>query len=224
MIRDLPLNERPREKLVNQGPQSLSNAELLAILIQTGNRKDSALTLGQRVLEMMRDGIHELCNTTVQELCQIRGIGPSKAVQVLAAVELARRINMDHYLVKERVLSPEDVYAFIGQDMKHLKKEIFRVVFLNTKNGLIDYEDISMGSLNSSIVHPREVFNRAVKKSAAGVILMHNHPSGNPKPSGEDISITRRLVKAGELLGINVLDHVIIGMGRYCSMKEENLI
>jgi DNA repair protein RadC len=105
-----------------------------------------------------------------------------------------------------------------------MKKEIFRVVFLDTKNRIIDYEDISVGSLNASIVHPREVFNRAVKKSAAGVILIHNHPSGNPAPSGEDIAITKRLVQSGELLGINVLDHVIIGMGKFCSMREENFI
>ncbi len=224
MIRDLPINERPREKMLNRGAQILSNAELLAILVQTGSRNESALELGQRILELMNEGIHELNNTTVQELCKIKGIGQSKAVQVLAAVELAKRINMDHYLVKERILSPKDVYSFIGQDMKHLKKEIFRVVFLDTKNKIIDYEDISMGSLNSSIVHPREVFNRAIKKSAAGVILMHNHPSGNPSPSNEDISITKRLVKAGDLLGINVLDHVIIGLGKYCSMKEDNLM
>ena len=224
MIRDLPKNERPREKMENQGAMKLSNAELLAILIQTGNKNESAIELGQKILELLNDGIFELGNMTIQELCKIKGIGTSKAVQILAAVELAKRINMDHYLVKERILSPEDVYSTIGQDMKYMKKEVFRVIFLDTKNMVIDYENISIGSLNASVVHPREVFNRAIKKSAAGVILMHNHPSGNPTPSNEDLSITKRLVKAGELLGINVLDHVIIGIGKYFSMKEENLI
>lgn len=224
MIRDLPINERPREKMINQGPVHLSNTELLAILIQTGNRKESALQLAEKVLEKMDLGIYELNNITFQELCEVNGIGSSKAVQILAAVELANRINMDHFLVKEKILTPNDVYSIIGQDMKHLKKEVFRVVFLNTKNRVIDYENISMGSLNSSIVHPREVFSRAIKKSAAGIILIHNHPSGNPTPSNEDLSITKRLIKAGELIGINVLDHVIIGIGKYYSMKEENLI
>jgi DNA repair protein RadC len=224
MIKDLPVEERPREKMVARGSEHLSNAELIAILIQSGNRNESALELAQKVLELLNQGIFELGGMTVQELCKIKGIGTSKAVQILAGAELAKRINMDHFLVKERILSPEDVYSYIGQDLKHMKKEIFRVVFLDTKNRIIDYEDISVGSLNASIVHPREVFNRAVKKSAAGVILIHNHPSGNPAPSGEDIAITKRLVQSGELLGINVLDHVIIGMGKFCSMREENFI
>ncbi|MEA3424351.1 MAG: DNA repair protein RadC [Bacillota bacterium] len=224
MIKDLPLNERPREKMLNHGSKKLSNAEILAILIQTGSKNESALELAQRVLELMTSGIHELNNTTVQELCKVKGIGPSKAVQILAAVELANRINMDEFLIKEKILSPADIYNFLGRDMKHFKKEVFRTVFLDTKNRVIDYEDISIGSLNTSIVHPREVFNRAIKKSAAGVVLMHNHPSGNPNPSNEDISITKRLSKAGDLLGIKVLDHVIIGIGKYFSMKEENLI
>ncbi len=224
MIKDLPLNERPREKMLNHGSKKLSNTEILAILIQTGSKNESALELAQRVLELMKSGIHELNNMTVQELCKVKGIGPSKAVQILAAVELANRINMDEFLIKEKILSPTDIYNYLGQDMKHFKKEVFRTVFLDTKNRVIDYEDISVGSLNASIVHPREVFNRAIKKSAAGVILMHNHPSGNPSPSNEDINITKRLSQAGDLLGIKVLDHVIIGIGKYFSMKEENLI
>ncbi|MBN2260346.1 MAG: DNA repair protein RadC [Clostridiales bacterium] len=224
MIKDLPLNERPREKMINIGSKKLSNTELLAILIQTGSKSESSLALAQKILELMNNGIHELNNMTVQELCQIKGIGPSKAVQILAAVELANRIKMDEFLIKEKIMSPKDIYDIVGQDMKYFKKEVFRVVFLDTKNRVIDYEDISMGSLNSSIVHPREVFNRAVKKSAAGIVLMHNHPSGNPTPSSEDINITKRLAQAGELLGIKVMDHVIIGIGKYYSMREENLM
>jgi len=224
MIKDLPINERPREKLINQGPDKLSNTELLAILIKTGSKNKSSIEIASEIIQLMKNGINELNNITVQELCKINGIGEAKAAYILSAVELAKRINMDHFLIKEKILSPEDVYSIVAQDMRYLKKEVFRVVFLDTKNKVIDYEDISVGSLNASIVHPREVFNRAIKKSSAGIILIHNHPSGNSKPSDEDIKITKRLIKAGELLGINVLDHVIIGVGEYFSMKEEKMI
>ncbi len=224
MIKDLPLNERPRERMINLGPGRLSNAELLAILIQTGSREQSALDLAQRVLESTGEGIHQLTDVTVQELTSIRGIGPTKAVRILAAVELSHRIHMNHFLVRERILSPLDIFQHLGQDMRYFKKEVFRVVFLDTKNQVIDYENISIGSLNASIVHPREVFNRAIKKSAAGILLMHNHPSGNPEPSAEDYQITRRIKEAGDLIGIKVLDHVIIGSEKYFSMKEEKLI
>lgn len=224
MIRDLPIQERPREKMMHLGVRALSNAELLALLIRTGNRDKSALALAQDVLELMQEGIHELGSLTTQELCSVKGIGPSKAALLLAASELARRISMDPCLVRERILTPDEVYHRLGQDLKHLAKEVFRVAFLDTKHAVIDCEDISVGSLNASIVHPREVFNRAVKKSAAALILMHNHPSGHPEPSAEDIALTRRLVKAGEMMGINILDHVIIGRGGYLSMKAQNLI
>lgn len=224
MIKDLPINERPREKLINQGTDKLSNTELLAILIKTGSKKKSAIEIASEIIQLMKNGINELNNITVQELCKINGIGEAKAAYILSAVELAKRINMDYFLIKEKILSPEDVYFTVAQDMRCFKKEIFRVVFLDTKNKVINYEDISVGSLNASIVHPREVFNRAIKKSSAGIILIHNHPSGNSKPSDEDIKITKRLVKAGELLGIKVLDHVIIGNGEYFSMKEEKMI
>ncbi|MCT4562811.1 MAG: DNA repair protein RadC [Maledivibacter sp.] len=223
-IKSMPENERPREKLIRYGVHTLSNSELLAILIRIGYKERSALELANVLLSHADSGIRFLANCTVQELSEIKGIGKTKACQIIAAVELGNRLSRSLLEMKKTIKSPRDVTDMVINDMRFLEKEHFKVIFLNTKNEIIAYETISIGSLNASIVHPREVFNRAIKKSSASIILLHNHPSGNPEPSKEDINITKRLIKAGEIIGIDVLDHIIIGDGNYFSLKENSLI
>ncbi|WP_130806545.1 RadC family protein [Senegalia massiliensis] len=223
-IKQLPLDERPREKLFEKGPSELSNTELLAIIIRTGNRKQSAIDLARNVLDLDEDGLDFLKNSTIQELTQLEGIGKCKSAQILAAVELGKRICSKEVIKPTKITCPSDVCEFMMENMKDYKKEFFRTIMLDTKNNIICYEDISIGSLNASIVHPREVFNRAIKRSSASVILVHNHPSGDPTPSKEDINITMRLIEAGEILGIRVLDHIIVGNKKYVSLKEEDII
>lgn len=223
-IKEMPESERPREKLIRYGVEALSNSELLAILLRTGSKEHSALELANIILSKDEKGIRFLGNCTIEELSEIKGIGNSKACQIIAAVELGNRISKSFIELRKSIRSPKDVVNILIRDMKFLEKEYFKVMFLNTKNEIISYETISIGSLNASIVHPREVFNRAIRKSSASIILIHNHPSGNPTPSKEDINITKRLIESGEILGIEVLDHVIIGDGNYYSLKENSLI
>ena len=168
------------------------------------------------------DSISDLSNVTLEELCNIKGIGRTKASKIIAAVNLGQRIYKSNIKSKLKITSPEDVYNAFSSEMCFLKREEFRVILLNTKNSVISTELISIGSLNSSIVHPREVFNKAIKKNSASVILIHNHPSGNPSPSKEDLVITRRLIEAGNIIGIKVLDHIIIGHGKFYSLKEND--
>lgn len=224
MIRELPQNERPREKLVFSGPSSLSNIELLAILIGKGTKNASALSLAQRVLALEPEGISYLSNIVVEELCTIPGMGVAKSCQIAAAIELGRRVAISPRNKSVSLESPDMVATLFMEEMRYFNKEVFRVLLVDTKNQIIAKEDISVGNLNSAIVHPREVFHNAVKKSASSILLVHNHPSGNPQPSQNDIDITLRLVKAGELLGITVLDHLVIGDGKFISMKEIGIL
>jgi DNA repair protein RadC len=223
-IKELPADERPREKLLRYGCQFLSNGELLAILIGTGTRDRSALSVAERILAMEETGISYLTDCTPEELCRIEGMGIAKSCKVVAAIELGKRIAQRPREKRYTAGTPEDVAALYMEEMRHLKKEYFKVLFLNTKNEILSVENTSIGNLNSSIVHPREVFRSAVKKGAAAIIVIHNHPSGNPMPSQNDLDITRRLSEAGQLLGIPVLDHLIIGDGVYISLKEKMLM
>ncbi len=223
-IKEMPENERPREKLIRYGSDTLSNSELLAILLRTGSKKQSALELANTVLSSDNNGIRFLAKCTAEELSAIKGIGESKACQIIAAIELGKRLSRSTLESKKAIRAPKDVKDIFINDMRFLEKEHFKVVFLNTKNEVIAFETISIGSLNASIVHPREVFNRAIKKSSASIILLHNHPSGNCEPSKEDINVTKRLMEAGKIIGIEVLDHIIIGDGDYFSLKENSLI
>jgi DNA repair protein RadC len=223
-IKDLPLSERPREKLYSYGVETLSNAELLAILIRTGDSENSAIDLAGKLLNLDKSGIAYLADITFEEMTKIKGIGFSKACQILAAIELGKRINRRGPLDKIKVTSPDIVAGLLMQDMRFLNKEHFGIAILDTKNQIISIENISIGTLNASIVHPRDVFKVAIKKNANSIILIHNHPSGDITPSSEDISITNRLVDAGDLIGIKVLDHIIIGDNIYLSFKEKNLI
>lgn len=226
-MKDLPLSERPYEKLEILGEEMLSNAELLAIIIKTGNKNESSIALAQRILskDEKGEGMSFLYDLSLEQLMSINGIGRVKAVQIKALMELSKRIANTFNLHKRMTLkSPADVCGLLMEDMRHRKKEVFKAILLNTKNQVIKQVDISVGSLNASIVHPREVFTEAVKNSCSSIIFVHNHPSGDPEPSSQDIETTKRLVDSGNILGISVLDHIIIGDGRYASLKEKGYI
>ncbi|MGI6747496.1 MAG: RadC family protein [Anaerovoracaceae bacterium] len=224
MIKELPSEERPREKLIKFGPGLLSNSELLAILIGSGTKRTSALMLANRILALEEEGISYLTYCQPDELAQIPGMGLAKSCQIIAAIELGKRIATKPKTKRVNINSPDEVANLFLEEMRYLKKEHFKVLLLNTKNEIIMIENISVGSLNSSVVHPREVFCTAIKKSACSIIAVHNHPSGNPAPSQADIDITKRLVEVGEILGIQLLDHLIIGDGTYISLKESMLM
>jgi len=223
-IKDLPLNERPREKLLKYGVSSLSNAELIAVIIRTGYLEDNAIDLANRILSLDSSGIGYLSQVTIEELIKINGVGYCKAAQIIAAIELGKRISSRSVDARLKVDSPIVIVELLMEEMRYLNKEHFKVVLLNTKNQIISIEEISVGNLNSSIVHPREVFNIAIKRSANSIILVHNHPSGDSTPSNEDINVTHRLIEAGEIIGIKVLDHIIIGDNNYVSLKQKNII
>ncbi len=223
MIRDLPTEERPREKLQKLGPEALSSAELIAVLLRTGNAGESAVHLAERLISRS-GGLRFLTELTLEELQSFNGIGPAKAAQIKAALELGKRIAISPDSDQIAVTTPAHVAELFMEELRYKKKEYFKLLLLNTKNRVISREEISVGSLNASIVHPREIFSLPLKKSAASVILVHNHPSGDPTPSQEDLSVTRRLVDGGKLLGIEVKDHVIIGDGCYLSFKEKGLL
>ena len=223
-IKDLPESERPREKLYAHGVSTLSNAELLAVIIRTGTGKESAIEVSRRLIGMDSRGIGALTDASISDLTKIKGIGECKAAQIIAALELGKRIKRVGYYDKIRVTSPDVVADIVMEDMKFLQKEHFNIVVLDTKNHIIRIDNISIGTLNASIVHPRDVFKAAIKNNGNSVILVHNHPSGDVTPSSEDINITKRLIEGGNIIGIKVLDHLIIGNGSYLSMKEKNLM
>ncbi|CAM3502041.1 RadC family protein [Marinicrinis lubricantis] len=219
VLRDVPSEERPRERMLQFGEQALSNAELLAIILRTGTVAESSVHLAQRILKQS-GGLRYLVDCTVQQLTRIKGVGPAKALQIKAGIELGRRISKSMLDQTAVIRSPEDAAQLVMEDMRYLQKEHFVCLFLNTKNQVLGQETLSMGSLNASIVHPREVFRAAIKRSSASIICVHNHPSGDPTPSPEDLSITERLVEAGEIIGIEVLDHIIIGDQKFISLKQ----
>ena len=220
MIRDVHEADRPRERSIRQGAASLSNQELIAILLRTGTKQESVLHLANRVLTYFEQ-LHELKTATIEEMTAVKGIGEAKGVQLLAAIELGRRLSQQQTDGKFTVRSPKDAATYLMADMTSLKQENFVVLFMNVKNQVLHRQTIFIGSLNASIVHPREIFREAVKRSAASIICAHNHPSGNPAPSPEDIEVTKRLQDAGHIMGIELLDHVIIGDHQYISLKEK---
>ncbi|WP_445475722.1 RadC family protein [Methanococcoides methylutens] len=221
-IHDMPEEERPRERLLKHGPGSLSNAELLSIILRTGSKDENVLNMCTRILSEYN--LKQLSQANISQLTKMRGIGPAKATQIAAVFELARKLEIFIDDPKRKIRSAGDVYSLLYPKHRELKKEILTALYLDTKNQILREEVISVGSLNANIVHPREVFKSALMESSASVILTHNHPSGDPSPSREDIAVTEKLVEGGKILGINVLDHVIIGDGRYVSLKEEGFI
>ena len=219
----MPENMRPREKLLQQGESSLSDAELLAIILGQGIVGKTALDIANHVLINHEGRLRYLMEATVDELTKEPGIGEAKAVTIKAAVEIGRRISIGQQH-KITIKSPEDVKNAFMEDMRFLDREYFRVLYLDRKNGIILWEDVSIGGLHSSIVHPREVFKTAVKNSAASIILIHNHPSGGAHPSSMDIQITDKLNQVCTLLDVNLLDHVIIGEREWFSFREKEMV
>lgn len=222
-INDLPLSERPRERLLAHGVQALSVQEVLALVLGRGIRGESVMLTAQRLLSRFGN-LKAMAEATPEELASIKGIGPAKAAQLKAAFELGKRSDVPLPLISSSIRSPTDVVAEMRAKLRGKKKEHFWIVLLNTRNQVIRTAESSVGSLNASIVHPREVFKEAVAASAASVILVHNHPSGDPQPSQEDIDLTRRLVQAGEMMGVSVLDHIIVCDERHSSLKGLNLM
>lgn len=222
-IREWPEADRPREKLLENGPETLSNAELLAILLRTGDAStgQSALDHGRALMTTFEGSFRRLDQASVQELCAIKGIGPAKAAQIKAALEIAKRFAQEEIKRGEQFRSSADVFHHYRERLGNLRKEEFHVLLLDAKNRKLKDVRISEGSLTSSLVHPREVFLPVIRESAAAVILIHNHPSGDPQPSQEDLQITRRLREVGEVMGVRVLDHIVIGKGRYVSFVDD---
>lgn len=224
-IKHWPEDERPREKLFKRGPEALTDAELLALILRTGDAagKQSAIDLGRELLQEFGD-LRTLAGATVTEICRLKGTGPAKASSVKAALELANRVKSRRLESCDRYTSPQQVYEHYHFNYRDRRKEYFLAILLDGKNRIIREVQISEGSLNQSIVHPREVFNPAVRESAAAIILVHNHPTGDPTPSREDLEITRRLREAGDLLGVKVLDHIIIGDGTFLSFVSQGML
>lgn len=223
-IKSLPENERPVEKACAFGIEKLSNAELLALIIHTGTKNKSAIRLAEDVLARFPEGIGELGGCCHEELLTIDGIGKTKASTILAAVELGKRIAATPKPEKFSIESCDDVASLFMEDLRYARKEHFKCVLVNAKGDIISIENISVGELSSTVVHPREVFHMAIRKSAASVIFVHNHPSGDPRPSNEDLNTTQRLMDSGQILGIKVLDHIIIGDGMFSSMRGMGFI
>lgn len=223
-VMDLPLNERPEEKLFLYGAESLNNAELIALILRCGSKNENVLGLSSRVLETV-DGLNGMLSAGVEDFLQINGIKRAKASRLIALCELAKRINSYRGTSEEiKITEPRIVANILMNEMQNLPQEVLKLVILNTKNVVISIKEVFKGSLNSSIVHPREIFSEALKKNAASIIICHNHPSGDPTPSKEDINITLRIKECGKIIGIELLDHVIIGNGNYTSMKEKSII
>jgi len=221
-IKDLRSDDRPRERMEQQGPQALSNPELLAILLGTGRPGLNAVQLAQELLDEFGglSGLHRADN---EDLVKTHGIGPAKAAQLGAAVELGRRLVVSLPAERSAIQSPEQAAELVMYEMGALSQEHLRVLLLDTRNQLIRITEVYRGSLNSSLIRVGEVFRDAVRANAASVIVVHNHPSGNPSPSPEDVAITRAMVEAGRLLDIEVLDHLVIGTGRFVSLKSKGL-
>ncbi len=219
-IKQWPEPDRPKEKLIANGPAFLSDSELLSIIIGSGAGNKNALDLARDLLNRF-DELCSLDMASVEEIKKVKGIGETKAVTVKAALELARRFAVSSNGTSKVIRTSEDVVSVYIRQMKNMKKEVFKVVLLNVKNKVLKTATVSEGGLTSSVVHPRDVFSPAIRESAHGVILLHNHPSGDPSPSEEDMILTQRITEAGRLLHIKVLDHIIIGDNRYYSFADE---
>ena len=220
-IKDIPKIERPREKLEKYGPEKLSNPELLAILLRTGSKGVNVVELSKKILRKFSVNKNSLIKATTEDLKNTFGLGSAKSCEIVACFELSRRLLKGKKSVL--LLSPKDVWKEL-KDIRNNKKEHFVIFFLDTRNQEIKREIISIGSLNANLVHPREVFEPAVRYLTAQIIIAHNHPSGNPEPSEDDLEITKRLVKAGKILGIEIIDHIVVTKNSFVSFKEKDLI
>lgn len=221
-IRDFPAEERPRERLRNRGASNLSNSELMAILLRTGLEGENVVAMAARLLSSV-GGLQGLSRATYEELCELKGVSDAKACQLLAGIELGRRVAALEPNDSPRIGSPEDVAKLYMPEMSAFDREHMRVVLLNTKNQVVGMDELYIGSVNAALVRPAEVFATAVRRNLPAVMVVHNHPSGDPDPSPEDIRLTGQLVEAGRVLDVEVVDHVVIGQGRFVSMREKKL-
>jgi DNA repair protein RadC len=223
-IKDIPQNERPKEKLLTCGADSLSNSELLAIILRTGTQGENVLQLSSRLLSEL-EGLDGVLSASFNDITSIKGIKEGKASQILALSELFRRFRTLKAMKKDvKINTPKDLADLLMGEMNDLTQEVLKVVLLSTKNIIIGTKDVFKGSLNTSIVHPREIFKQAIDKNSSSIIICHNHPSGDPTPSKEDINITLRIKECGNIIGIQLVDHIIIGNNKFVSLKERGLI
>jgi len=222
-IKSIPEDDRPQEKLLKYGANTLSNSELIAVILRTGTKEENVVMLSQRILKEDEKGLRNIAEGTIEKFKSFKGISDVKAAKLMAVAELSKRMSTLK-IEKIKISSPNDAAIIMMEEMRYYQKEYFKIILLDTKNNVKKISEISIGSLNSSIVHPREVFHEAVLNLASAVILVHNHPSGECEPSNEDIVLTNRLNECGKILGIRILDHIIIGDGVYFSFKDEGLI
>lgn len=220
---EFPESERPRERLERKGPQVLTDAELLAVILKTGTNGENVLSLARRILALPPDGrLCGLCDITEEQLLSVKGIGKAKAAQIIATCELATRISGDRSRdMRTAIRSAADLGAILTDRQKWYNKEVFEIVLLDTRNQIIRIRQISVGTLDQSLVHPREVFDEAIRSYCSSIVLCHNHPSGDPTPSGDDIRTTERLIQAGAIMGIDITDHIITGRDTFYSMYEQ---
>jgi DNA repair protein RadC len=221
-IADLDADDRPRERLARFGAEKLNNAELLAILLRVGVPGENAVQVGERLLRDLK-GLPGLHRVPFRELCEQHGIGEAKAAQIKAAIELGHRLADEKPDERPSVNSPADAAALVSHEMSALEQEHLRVILLDTRNRVLEVSEVYKGSVNSSQVHVGELFKPAVRRNAAALIVVHNHPSGDPTPSPDDLAVTRAIVQAGKLLDVDVLDHIVIGQGKWVSLKERGL-
>ena len=223
-ISDIPENERPIEKMLINGPEGLNNAELLAIILRTGVRGENVVSLSSRLLSEV-EGLDGLLNSNYYDMTNIKGIKKIKASQLIAMIELFNRFKtLRSQNIKFKISSPKNIANMLMNEMTDLNQEVLKLIMLNTKNEVVGIKDIFKGSLNSSIVHPREIFREAIKRNSASIIICHNHPSGDPTPSKEDINITIRLKECASIMGIELLDHIIIGNSKFVSLNEKGIL
>ena len=223
-IKNIPEYERPKEKLLTCGAETLSNSELLSIIIGTGLKSESSVELSNRILNELND-LDGILTAEYNDIISIRGIKSGKASQIMALSELFKRFRTLRAGRKNvKIVSPKDLAELLMGEMSYLNQEVLKVITLSTKNTIIEAKDVFRGSLNNSIVHPREIFKRAISSHSASVIICHNHPSGDPTPSREDINITLRIKECGKIIGIPLIDHIIIGNNKFVSLKEKGLI
>lgn len=223
LIKEIPKQERPRERFVKYGPNSLSTHELIAIILRTGYKNESVLELSKKLLYKY-NSLKELSQISIKELTEQKGIGISKAVEIKSCFELCKRLQSESFQENIRLKSPESIYLFLKDTLEMKTQEHLIALYLNTKGELIKKKTLFIGSLNSSLIHPREIFKYAVKYSAASIILVHNHPSGDPTPSIHDIDVTKIINENGKMMDISLLDHLVIGRDKYYSFKEQGIL
>lgn len=222
MLHEIPSSERPRERLIKYGPESLATYELLAILLRTGTRDISVIDLAKNVLKQV-ENINMLNQITINELKKIKGIGEVKAIELLASIELGKRINTP--LPPEQIVdTPKKAYLLVKEELQHLTQETLVCLYLNAKSELIAKKTISVGTLSQTIINPRDIFKWAFKLSSMAIVLIHNHPSGNPEPSQPDILMTQKIVQAAKIVDLLIVDHIIVGKNRYFSFQEHNML